>query len=168
MDKRKVEYKFRYSADCSYSEEYRTLRTQEDAEKYKLDARLNFVVPKSLEYRNEYMLNYIEHLRHVVLQSKESTAWEGYLRCGMLPIGIEPTFWLHTWNPFIKASLEELNVPYYEINISSPFNKRMEYQYKTFSTAKDIWVSKLDAAKIVNKEAHNIKTMDVLEVLLFK
>lgn len=89
-----------------------------------------------------------------------------YAKCGFLPIGVEPECLcgLITYT-CIVPKLQELGLEFFEMSPSSP----LKYSYKPIgemSTNRDIWISKLEAAKIVKKPVYNITSKDVLEVIL--
>lgn len=84
--------------------------------------------------------------------------------CGFLPIGVEPTILCGKINKdFIMPRLFEEGVDYFQLKPMSPV--LASYQpTASMATSHDVWISKIDAAKIVKKPAHNITALDVLEV----
>lgn len=89
-----------------------------------------------------------------------------YSSCGFLPVGIEPEVFVDQLNMIrIVPGLVQLGLEYFLVSPLSPVSTAYKPMDKMASTH-DVWVSKLEAAKVVHKPPHNITTLDLLEVIL--
>lgn len=133
------------------------------------DERLNMVIPKTkiMDLSNNLVAlikNYVQSFC-TLTQEHINTRAGTMVSNGFLPVGLEPLFLRNAFNPeFIIPELEARHIPYYQLKASSPIDSR--YESRNEAGMHDIWVNKLDAAKIINKKPHQISTMDLLEELL--
>lgn len=149
------------------TEERGELRQFDTANAYCYDARLDMIMPnKNIrgDTVRDIIFNYTKSF--CTLVNMNPNCKPAYLTaCGFLPIGIEPTvFTKMVTIPVIIPGLTELGVPFFYQKPMSPCDSRFELTND--SASHDIWVNKLDAAKIVNKPPHMITALDVLEVLM--
>ena len=86
--------------------------------------------------------------------------------CGFIPIGIEPLFLCGRINStMILPALRAKGIEYFQIRPMSP--TRSSYVPSgPMAASHDIWVSKIDAEKVVKKSVWNITSLDLLEALL--
>lgn len=89
-----------------------------------------------------------------------------YSACGFLPVGVEPESYVNQINnQFIIPKLHEMGLEYFLLPPMSPVSTSYKPMDKMASTH-DVWVGKMEAAKVVHKPIHNITTLDLLEVIL--
>lgn len=133
---------------------------------YVYDARLDMVMPRANIANNisKLVRNYVTSFCE--LTNRNPSCRPGYMTaCGFLPVGLEPTLLTgRLINSVIVEGLQELGVEFYYHKPMSPLNNGFEIAND--SATHDVWVNKMDAAKIVNKPIHNITALDVLEVLI--
>lgn len=110
--------------------------------------------------------NYVAAFAEITNDSPKSLPSQ-YSSCGFLPVGVEPDYYAGAINHnYIIPRLVELGLEYFLIVPLSPVSS----SYKPIgrmASQHDVWVNKLEAAKVIkNKSAHNITTLDLLEVIL--
>ena len=112
-----------------------------------------------------YYKNYVKSFCDAI--NRNPNCRPSYLaECGFLPIGVEPVVMCGTVNSIILTNvLRECGIEFFQVKPMSPI--RSSYTpVGQMASSHDIWISKLDAAKIVNKPVWNITASDVLEVFL--
>jgi hypothetical protein len=98
-------------------------------------------------------LNYLGMVKEIAATSK----YAGILELGFMPLIMPPSFFgdaLH------RAILPNLKIDYYTLRARSLAGNNYVSDFP------DIWVHKLDAAKLVSKAPYAITVKDVLEVVL--
>lgn len=135
---------------------------------YVCDDRLNVAVPAAVVTQENMIPLYKAYVKHFCAELNQSRGSRiKYLaECGFLPIGVEPNMFAGQINTrYLIPNLRRHAIPYFQMAPSSPVS--MIFQSFTASTeTRDIWVNKIDAAKVVKKPIHNITASDLLEVLL--
>lgn len=139
-----------------------------DTKYYACDDRLNVAVPFNIITGDNMLALYKAYVKFFCseLNASRNSRIKYLAECGFLPIGIEPNMFAgRINNPLLIPSLRKNGIPYFQMAPSSPV--AMLFQSTVASTStRDIWVNKIDAARVVNKPIHNITATDVLEVLL--
>lgn len=98
-------------------------------------------------------LNYIDLVRGIAQRSKK----EGLLTLGFLPLIMPPSFFKDKLHRMI---IPKLKIQYFPVKSQSFLGTNYAADFP------DIWVSKLDAAKIVGKQPVAVTVRDVLGVTL--
>lgn len=132
---------------------------------YTYDDRMDMIIPtfmknNPIEVYKQYVRSFCE------LINRDHSCRPSYMpACGFLPVGVEPTMMCGMINrDFLIPMLHENDVTYFMLKPMSPVRSSYE-PTGAMATSHDIWVNKLDAAKLVHKPAHNITALDVLEAL---
>lgn len=133
-----------------------------------IDSRLRLMMPldtfNRIDLKKLYR-NYIKTYCEIVNDNPNCVTAQ-YTACGFLPIGIEPECLCnYINNEVIIPKLREFNIEYFMIPPASPVWSAYK-PIAEMAASYDIWVNKMEAAKVVHKPVHNISTLDLLEVLL--
>lgn len=136
-----------------------------DLDAYTYDDRMDMIIPNfmrsnPIDVYKQYVRSFCE------LVNRDHSCRPSYMTaCGFLPIGVEPTVMCGMINrDFLIPMLHDKDVEYFMLKPMSPVRSGYE-PTGAMATSHDIWINKLDAAKLVSKPAHNISALDVLEAL---
>ena len=149
------------------SDDMRDMGELDFREEYLYDPRLKIAIPKAHIMQNNIPQLYANYLSTFCeLVNRHGDSRPGMLTaCGFLPVGVEPVALSGEINgQVIIPALEKHNIPYYFQKQMSPVSSKFERINE--ANGHDIWVSKLDAATVVNKPPHNIRVIDLLEAIL--
>ncbi len=127
-----------------------SLPTREDV----LDTR-NFIYARNPTFTKESYLGYLNFVKSLAMTAA-SDANNYMLRLGFIPLVMPPSFWGDRAHTMILPHIPK-SLPYYPRPATSFLNSRYHSDYP------DIWVSKLDAAKLCGCKPELVTVKGVLE-----
>lgn len=138
-----------------------------DLNKYTYDDRMEMLVLRNVvENVDPLMLyrTYVQSFCETINRNRNCKP--AYMTaCGFLPVGIEPLILCNRVNKeYIIPVLFEKGIEYFQLKPMSPVLSSYE-PTSAMAVSHDIWINKLDAAKLVGKPPHNVTALDVLEVI---
>lgn len=136
-----------------------------NTEQWAYDDRMDMIIPRAnLEYKILLYKNYIKSFCETI--NMDHQCRPAYMTaCGFLPVGVEPTVMCGMINKeFIIPMLRDAGIDYFLMKPTSPVKASYE-PIGAMATSHDVWVNKMDLTALVNKPAHNITTLNVLEAL---
>jgi hypothetical protein len=99
-------------------------------------------------------INYVEYLKVFAMESKRT----GLFELGFLPLIMPPSFLGDKIHREVLPKLQG-RLSYYPVPAMSLLNFYYHSDYP------DIWIHRLDAAELVEKEPYQVRVKDVLEAL---
>ena len=131
---------------------------------YYVDDGLRMVMPKK-EFQKEIV--YLQYLQSFCKMLNDNpNGRPAYLAdCGFIPIGVEPTVLCGQINSeIILPALRKYKVDYFFVQPMSP--KFSTYRPQgVMAREQDVWVNKIDCAKLLGKQPHQVRVFDLLEVI---
>ena len=128
-----------------------------DFERGLLDSRNNIFTLNNTFDKVMYF-NYLKTINELAQESRRGK-YSCLLDLGYIPILMSPDFMKDSWEQQFTRALEAHKLPYKKLPASS--FARDDYT----SNFPDIWISKMDGAKLLNTEPSKIRSIDIINAI---